>query len=64
MSQDPQPIPLKPCPFCGGRAVLYDLLDTHCFFTVECFDCDTDKTARTRDEVVQKWNTRAQEPQP
>ena len=49
---------LKPCPFCGGKAILYDLLDTHGCFSVECFNCDTDKSDTTKAGVIEAWNRR------
>ena len=52
---------LKPCPFCGTKPLLYDLLDTHGGFSVECpaDGCDTEKMKRTKAEAVAAWNTRA-----
>lgn len=53
---------LKLCPFCNAQPLLYDLLDTHGGFSVECptVGCDTDKMKRTKAEVVEAWNRRAQ----
>ena len=53
---------LKPCPFCGATPLLYDLLDTHGGFSIECptVGCDTDKMKRTKAEVIAEWNRRAQ----
>lgn len=61
---------LDPCPFCSGDPIL----DEHCdensllrdqegspvYFTIACPGCGIDMMAATKDEVVKKWNTRAE----
>lgn len=48
---------LKPCPFCGGEAFLYDRLHPY----VECSDCVA-ATAfhETIGQAIESWNTRAE----
>ena len=58
---------LKPCPFCGGKAVLYASENGIC---VICFKCEARSTVRmdslnyssptcaTKD-VIEAWNRRA-----
>lgn len=47
---------LKPCPFCGGEAILG-------MFNAWCSDChaqtDRDDTDLTKEEVIWAWNRRA-----
>lgn len=46
---------LKPCPFCGGEAVLYV---GECSF-VKCHSCDAESFhGELLDEVVSAWNRR------
>lgn len=55
-------IQLKPCPFCGGKAILDEDLD--CFYSgwksVHCKNCHA-KTDADKDEriAIQNWNNRA-----
>lgn len=52
---------LQNCPFCGAKPLLYDLLDTHGGFSVECptDGCDTEKMRHTKKETVAAWSRRA-----
>ncbi len=52
---------LKPCPFCGAKPLMYDLLDTHGGFSIECptDGCDAEKMKRTKEAAISAWNTRA-----
>lgn len=46
---------LKPCPFCGGNAVLYVGEDSF----VKCHSCDAESFhGESSDEVVAAWNRR------
>lgn len=64
---------LKPCPFCGGDAILNDPggSSADCYdITIRCLDCDaevacmvdqdhnTDGGAEAKAEVIQHWNRR------
>jgi len=48
---------LKPCPFCGGKAIVF-----HCagMCYVKCVPCQVEILRNTRDEAVNDWNRRAQ----
>ena len=52
---------LKPCPFCGGRAVIFSTqYGTH----IECEHYDPDShrvqiSEKTRDKATKAWNRRA-----
>ena len=47
---------LKPCPFCGGTAILYDAGIPY----VRCDTCGTQTTAyQTPDEAIAAWNRRS-----
>ena len=59
---------LKPCPFCGGEAVML----THSFFNlnetfgVQCAVCEaeTNQFYHTKEEAAEAWNRKVQdEPQ-
>ena len=56
---------LKPCPFCGGEAIIaYDLA----YWVVSCTECPTKLTgyrhnghiveSMTKEEAIKTWNTR------
>ena len=65
-------IELKPCPFCGGEAYYSYIGDG--YWIVRCFDCqaevkyymgvfgcfDSSGMKQGREEVVNKWNARAE----
>lgn len=54
---------LKPCPFCGGEAAIYEPITTR-FWFVRCSNGDTCSTCGpdrgTRSEAIEAWNTRAE----
>lgn len=53
---------LKPCPFCGGKAVRLNFLDRELMRTMfGCRKCHTTvQFARTTEaEAIEAWNTRA-----
>lgn len=58
---------LKPCPFCGGKAVLYGLFVPHDgdeinMYVVGCRKCDVTFTQRwDYDQIVADWNSRYKE---
>lgn len=48
---------LKPCPFCGGRAVLSGCEDWQ--WTVNCIECDSMiGDYETEREAIENWNLR------
>lgn len=55
--------PLKPCPFCGGKAEMlvseYD--DSRKEYLVACAECDgmVERWRETEEEAVEQWNRRA-----
>lgn len=50
---------LKPCPFCGGKPLAYDMLESLSICTVECSGCDITVEGRTTQAAATRWNTRA-----
>ena len=54
---------LKPCPFCGGVAKLYETSDDRYPFQARCDDGDCygwhDSYAYTTEEAARNWNKRA-----
>lgn len=50
-------IELKPCPFCGGNARIYNGGAGNNF--VMCDDCKSTSDDCSKDRAVEKWNTRA-----
>ena len=50
-------VELKKCPFCGGKAGLYQAYDGR--FVVECNECGTRcKMSGYKDKVINEWNNR------
>lgn len=59
MSMTTPPPSLKPCPFCGGEAVLAHS-HSEPFDLAACLHCHTQGPARpTRAEAITAWNNRA-----
>ncbi len=55
---------LKPCPFCGGRAILRE---TNKFRWVECTDCKAEMTRKDKDDPdtpMIRWNRRVKPAMP
>ena len=48
---------LKPCPFCGGEAMIISEINYHHVRCVKCFTI-TD-WYKTKEEAIEAWNTRA-----
>jgi Lar family restriction alleviation protein len=56
------PAELKPCPFCGGKAVAYkepSSLPLTIRYKAICEDCSGQMYRGTMNEVVKAWNRRA-----
>ena len=54
---------LKPCPFCGGTAIVD--MDEYCFWDWHawCFNCGCDiGHYATEEEAIEEWNKRAEPP--
>ena len=49
---------LKPCPFCGGEAKL-EASSAFPTYYVRCDCCGVSTLANRQDQVVDEWNTRA-----
>ena len=56
---------LKPCPFCGGEAIV--VKTERCGRYIECWDCggrteefETDYAGSAHDKAISAWNRRAQ----
>ena len=49
---------LKPCPFCGGEAELYQ---SYCgYYQIECHQCSARScTAVEKESVISNWNMRS-----
>ncbi len=54
--------PLRPCPFCGGEAVLN--FDDLRFYSIECHECGI-RTRSTLNKylLIRDWNHRTSDPQ-
>ena len=57
---------LKPCPFCGGEAIV--VKTESCGRYIGCWDCggrteefETDYTGSARDKAIAAWNRRAEQ---
>lgn len=55
MNKQPE---LKPCPFCGGKARMYDYLAS---YSIECMDCQASIEYKTDVKVIYAWNRRVNE---
>ena len=49
---------LKPCPFCGGEAVINILLGNYCVTCTECNGSIFPAAGMTEEEAIEAWNTR------
>jgi len=51
---------LKPCPFCGGEAALFDDRNGARRYQVRCLDCSTGRTlwASVKADAIAAWNRR------
>ena len=53
---------LKPCPFCGSEATLYEYRWWGISYGVECTKCDAILEGySTKEEAIEAWNRRANE---
>jgi Lar family restriction alleviation protein len=59
---------LKPCPFCGGEAKVYDHFriargKTWNYFRVGCEECGLrfPKFSEVKEEAIEAWNRRAED---
>lgn len=52
---------LKPCPFCGGEANIYQMHFWGTTYTCECSDCGIEtKPMDTEAEAIEAWNRRTE----
>ena len=49
---------LKPCPFCGGEAIIYQNYNEYGIWTVSCDVCHVEMVSGVRDILVAAWNVR------
>ena len=51
---------LKPCPFCGGEAVLHGYEDdcTRNLWVVHCASCHVEVCDKSQEDVAARWNKR------
>lgn len=62
MERSAEMIELKPCPFCGGKADIYEPdvdIETHLVYCTKC-QAETQLFAK-REEAIEAWNRRADE---
>ena len=55
---------LKPCPFCGGRAVEdhWEGFMDESFYKIKCFKCEGQtKEYRKYEQAIEAWNRRVNE---
>ena len=51
---------LKPCPFCGGEAILVHLNEVNEY--VECVDCNAESALYDRRiQAIEAWNSRVED---
>ena len=51
---------LKPCPFCGGVAELYDEDGEELYFVGKCTQCEAQTIgSEDKKEAINQWNGRA-----
>lgn len=54
--------PLKPCPFCGGKAevLINEYSDSSKEYLVACTECDgmVERWRKTEKEAIEQWNMR------
>lgn len=49
---------LKPCPFCGGKAMYHEFKGIYItFYSVRC-KCGASRTGKTKDNTIMLWNRR------
>ena len=54
---------LKPCPFCGGKPVIYKSMLNRMVWVV-CSECDATSLSSFNEEtVIEAWNRRAKDEQ-
>lgn len=49
---------LKPCPFCGGKAKVWEELFMRFAWKIYCVNCGASVRAETEKDVVEAWNKR------
>lgn len=47
---------LKPCPFCGGEAELYENYYHGC--NIYCLECGVEFECDSKEEAIEAWNRR------
>lgn len=52
---------IKPCPFCGGKAIHDHFLEEYFkIYVIKCKSCDASTTACiSRKQAIEAWNRRA-----
>jgi Lar family restriction alleviation protein len=53
------PEPLKPCPFCGGKAYAYERNEALEIGNVICSNCGVNMEGDDETDAVRLWNRRA-----
>ena len=52
---------LKPCPFCGGKAIFRETIFNWEYHNVYCADCECELESKDKYELIKRWNTRYDE---
>lgn len=52
---------LKPCPFCGGKAKVWEDLFIRFSWTTYCVKCGASVREGTKEKVIEAWNKRVGE---
>lgn len=53
-------VDLKPCPFCGGKAILAQISESDDYYVV-CEDCVVYTDFRPKEKAINAWNTRVKD---
>ena len=52
---------LKPCPFCGGKAIFRETITKWEYHNIYCIYCECELESKNKHELIKRWNTRHDE---